>query len=143
MLTKHYTAFSRQVREGVVIEKMARENDLIMNSKREITGSRVSRKKIRVNGEEVEILYGDIEKLESKERKLLTELEQGGDEYLDRDLWERIVTSGKRKVETPSNTEEERPVDETEVRSTKRQKLMTEYLVDLVDQQPQRVEEDI
>ena len=58
-----------------MISKMAESTYIIMNSKREIIGSRVSRKKIKVNGEEVEILSGDIEKLESKERKLLTELE--------------------------------------------------------------------
>ena len=80
VLTKHYTAFSRQIREGVVISKMAETTDIIMNSKREITGSRVSRKKVQVNGEEVEILCGDKENLESKEKKLLVELEQGGEE---------------------------------------------------------------
>ena len=52
ILTKHYTAFSRQIREGVVISKMAESTDPIMNSKREITGSRVNRKKVSVIDEE-------------------------------------------------------------------------------------------
>ena len=122
-----------------MISKMAESTDLIMNSKREITGSRVKRKKVSVNGEEVEILCGDKDKLESKERKLLAELEQGGEEYLDRELWEKIINGGKRKVET-TNKEEERQVNETtEVRSTKRQRLMSEYLV---DQQPQVNDDD-
>ena len=77
---------------------MAETTDIIMNSKREITGSRVSRKKVQVNGEEVEILCGDKDNLESKEKKLIAELEQGGEEYTDRGLWERIVNGGKRKV---------------------------------------------
>ena len=77
VITKHFTAFSRQIREGVIISRMAESTDIIMNSKKEITGSRVSRKRIKVNDEEVEILSGDIEKLESRERKLLKELEEG------------------------------------------------------------------
>ena len=65
---------------------MAESTDIIMNSKGEITGNRVSRKRIKVNEEEVEILNGDIEKMGSRERKLLKEFELGGDEYLDKDL---------------------------------------------------------
>ena len=65
MLTKHYTAFSRQVREGVIIDKMTKENDLIMNSKREIVGSRVTRKRILMNGEPLELLVGETSGLES------------------------------------------------------------------------------
>ena len=130
ILTKHYTAFSRQIREGVVISKMAESTDLIMNSKREITGSRVARKNVCVNGEEFEILWGDKDKLDPKEKKLLSELEEGGEEYLDKDLWEMIVNGGKRKVEA-TNKEEENQVNNTaEIRSTKRQRLMSEYLVD-------------
>ena len=86
ILSKHYTAFSRQIREGVVISKMAESTDLIMNSKREITGSKVSRKKVSRNGEEIEILCGDTAKLEPRERKLLADLEERGEEYHDRDL---------------------------------------------------------
>ena len=66
--------------------KMANSNDLIMNSKREVVGSRISRKKVNLNGEDLEILSGDASKLDSKERKLLADLDEGGEEYLDRDL---------------------------------------------------------
>ena len=48
-----------QVREGVVIGKMAENNDLIMNSKREVVGSRISRKRVNINGEDLEIISGD------------------------------------------------------------------------------------
>ena len=63
MISKHFTAFSRQVREGVIIDKMSSGNDIILNSKREIVGNRIIRKKIDLNGEAVEILNGDISKL--------------------------------------------------------------------------------
>ena len=46
VLTKHFTAFSRQVREGVIIDKMAKENYLIMNSKREVVGNRITKRRI-------------------------------------------------------------------------------------------------
>ena len=146
VVTKHFTAFSRQIREGVTISRMTETTDIIMNSKREITGNRVSRKTVKVNEEEIEILKGDISKLESNERKLLKELELGGEEYLDTELWERVIAGGKRKVEVPSNPIEEKPVEETTgEKSSKRQRLMTEYLVDLetpqpVDPQPQVIE---
>ena len=111
---------------------MSETTDIIMNSKREITGNRISRKTVKVNEEEIEILKGDISKLESNERKLLKELELGGEEYLDTELWERVIAGGKRKVEVPSNPIEEIPVEETTgEKSSKRQRLMTEYLVDL------------
>ena len=40
-----------QVREEVVISKMAECNDLILNSKRKIVGSRITRKKVNINGD--------------------------------------------------------------------------------------------
>ena len=53
-----------------------------MNSKREIVGSRISRKKTILNGETIEMLIEEVSKLEPQERKLLAELEEGGE-----DLW--------------------------------------------------------
>ena len=74
VLTKHFTAFSRQVREGVIINKMAKENDLILNSKREVVGNRITRKRVLINGEPLDLLIGDTSSLEPQERKLLAEL---------------------------------------------------------------------
>ena len=48
------------MREGVIIDKMAKENDLIINSKREVVSSRVTRKRILMNGEPLELLVGEI-----------------------------------------------------------------------------------
>ena len=58
-----------------------------------------------------------------------------------------MVAGGKRKIEIPSNPDDEKPVEESGERSSKKQKLMTEYLVDLVtpqpvDPQPQVIEDD-
>ena len=86
VLTKHFTAFSRQVREGVIINKMAKENDLILNSKREVVGNRITRKRVLINGEPLDLLIGDTSSLEPQERKLLAELEEGGEDYIDREL---------------------------------------------------------
>ena len=95
---------------------MAEGTDLIMNSKREITGNRIIRKKVSMNGEDIEILSGDISKLESKERKLLADLEEEREEYYDRDLWERIIAGGKRKAEG-SIKEESKQVTEDDIDS--------------------------
>ena len=122
ILTKHYTAFSRQIREGVVISKMTDDTDLIMNSKREITGSRITRKKVNINGEEMEIFCGDTSKLDNKERKLLADLEEGGEEYQDRSLWEKVVAGGKRKAEISTEREDQQVTNEdTEVKPNKKQ----------------------
>ena len=121
ILTKHYTAFSRQIREGVVISKMTEDTDLIMNSKREVTGNRIPRKKVNINGE-------------NKERKLLADLEEGGEEYQDRDLWEKLLSGGKRKAEISTEIENQQDqqvnIEATEIKPRKKQRLMTEYLVD-------------
>ena len=108
-----------------------------MNRKREVTGNRVPRKKVNINGEEIEIFSGDTSKLDNKERKLLAELEEGGQEYQDRSLWEMVARGGKRK---PDETDEAAVAEVAEVKQLgemetrqnlkKRQKLMTEYLVD-------------
>ena len=122
VISKHFTAFSRQIREGVTISRMSETTDVIMNSKREITGSRISRKTVRVREEEIEVLKGDISKLESNEKKLLKELELGGEEYLDTELWERVIAGGKRKVEISSSPGMDNQVEEnTEKRAPKRQ----------------------
>ena len=55
-----------------------------------------------------------------------------------------MIAGGKRKVEVPSNPVEDIPVEgTTEARSSKRQRLMTEYLMDLEAEKPQpQVTED-
>ena len=50
VITKHFTAFNIQVQEGVIITKLASDNDIIMNSKSEIVGTRIGRKKITLKG---------------------------------------------------------------------------------------------
>ena len=41
---------------------------------------------VNLKGEDLEVLSGDVSRLESQERKLLADMEEGGDEYIDRDL---------------------------------------------------------
>ena len=43
---------------------------------------------------------GEISGLEAQERKLLAELEEGGEDYLDKELWEKVISGGKRKKRT-------------------------------------------
>ena len=63
-------------------------------------GHRITRKKVNINGEDLEIISGDTSKLDPKEKKLLqADLEKGGEEYQDKDLWMR-VTSGARRCNT-------------------------------------------
>ena len=70
----------------------------------------------------MEIISGDTSKLDPKEKKLLqADLEEGGEEYQDKDLWVRATSGGKRKVK-----EEKVLVTEEEPRS-KRQKLITNF----------------
>ena len=69
-----------------------------MNSKSEILGTRIPRKKVEIQGQEIEIIVGDPEKLTGPERKLVKELEEGGEEHIDKDFWDRITSSQKRKV---------------------------------------------
>ena len=77
MVSKHFTAFSRQVREGVLIQKAGNQIDIIMNSKAEILGTRLTRKKANVRGRMVDLVEGNKSKLTSAERKLLDDLETG------------------------------------------------------------------
>ena len=84
-------------------------------------GHRITRKKVNINGEDLEIISGDTSKLDPKEKKLLADLEEGGEEYQDKDLWVRATSGGKRKVK-----EEEVLVTEVEPRP-KRQKLITDF----------------
>ena len=63
---------------------MAKENDLILNSKREVVGNRVTRKRILMNGNPLDLLVGETSGLESQEKKLLAELEEGGEDYIDK-----------------------------------------------------------
>ena len=58
---------------------MAGKEDIIMNSKSEMVGSRIGRKKVERNGEIVEMLAGNIGKLDPMERELLIEVEEGGE----------------------------------------------------------------
>ena len=143
VISKHFTAFSRQVREGVYISKMAADNDIILNSKGELVGSRVSRKSVVLNGEEITVVTGDVSKLEGQERKLIAELEQGGQDYVDQEFWTKVVYGGKRKAsQTETRTEviEERSGPE---QRTKRQRLITEYkAADLDQDQPEKVKDD-
>ena len=145
MLTKHFTAFSRQVREGVIINKMAKENDLILNSKREVVGNRITRKRVLINGEPLDLLIGDTSSLEPQERKLLAELEEGGEDYIDRELWIKVTSGGKRKM---AEARPEKPEVSLEViieddQKPKRQKLMTDYQIRLEVEQEQEKESQV
>ena len=80
----------------------------------------------------------------------LADLEVGGEEYYDRDLWERIIAGGKRKA-VVSIKEESKQVTEDDMEvKPKKQRLMTEYLVDRqeevmtspVEVQPQATDDD-
>ena len=57
-----------------------------MNSKSEVVGARIDRNKVVLNGETLELMTGDVRKLEPQERKLISELAEGGDDYTDREL---------------------------------------------------------
>ena len=50
---------------------MANNEDIIMNSMSEIVGSRIGRKKVERGGKLVELVSGDVQKLDSPERKLI------------------------------------------------------------------------
>ena len=78
VVSKHYTAFSRQIREGVLITKTERTADIVINSKSEVLGTRIARKRVELNGQVVEMLEGDMDKLTGEERKLVAELEERG-----------------------------------------------------------------
>ena len=69
----------------------------------------------------MEIISGDTFKLDPREKKLLADLEEGDEEYQDKDLWVRATSGGKRKVK-----EEEVLVTEEEPRP-KKQKLITNF----------------
>ena len=70
----------------MLIPKMENKEEIIMNSKSKIVGSRIVRKKVEMNGDIVDMVTGNIGKLDPLERKLLAELEEGGEEYQDREL---------------------------------------------------------
>ena len=131
VISKHFTAFGRQVQEGVIISKMAPDNDIIMNSKGELVGSRIERKSVVLNGTKMVVVTGDVSKLEGQERKLIAELEEGGQDYVDKEFWDNVVTGGltggKRKasqVEDKTEVIEEKTGPELK---PKRQRLITEY----------------
>ena len=48
--SKHFTAFSRQVSEGFLIGEAGTHLDIVMNSKAEILGTRLTRKKVHIKG---------------------------------------------------------------------------------------------
>ena len=50
MASKHFKAFSRQVREAFLIGKAGTHLDIVMNSKAEILGTRLTRKKVHIKG---------------------------------------------------------------------------------------------
>ena len=122
VISKHYTAFNRQVREGVIITKMAGKDDIIMNSKSEVVGTRIGRKKVILNGETLELVTGDISKLEPQERKLISKLD-GGKDYADKELWTRVTAGGKRKLDKVISREitktevDQKPKRQREIRS--------------------------
>ena len=65
-----------------------------------------------------------VSKLEPQERKLISELGEGGDDYSERELWTRVIAGGKRKLETGTRTD----VTKTEMDlKPKRQRLITEF----------------
>ena len=86
-----------------------------MNSKSEIVGTRIGRTKVTLNEETLEMLAGEISKLEPQERKLLSELEEGGEDFVDRELWTKIIVGGKRKMK--KSTSQEGESAEVEVRA--------------------------
>ena len=58
-----------------------------MNNKSELVGTRLRKNKVsKEGGEVVEIVVGEIEKLEPNEHKLIQELEEGGPDYKDQEL---------------------------------------------------------
>ena len=87
VLSSHQTAFQRQVTEGVKIGEISRNNDITMNSKGEVLGNRLTRVVLDKGGpKERSVMVGDLGKLDSKERKLLEEIED--DSYDTSKLWE-------------------------------------------------------
>ena len=130
VVTKHFTAFSRQVREGVLIARMEPTVDIILNSKTEIVGTRIGRKKVQRNGEVLELVEGDATKLTSAEKKLVAELEEGDEVYQDKELWEAVTRTSKRKPEI-NNTWNLSTTDMAggtrSERSPKRQRLITDW----------------
>ena len=80
-----------------------------------------------MNGEDLEVLSEDVSKLESQERKLLAELEEEGEEYIDRDLWVRVVSGGKRKLEATDNEVKVLEADKEVWQRPKKQRLITDF----------------
>ena len=97
MASKHFTAFSRQVREGFLIEEAGTHLDIVMNSKAKILGTRLTRKKVHIKGRMVDLVEGDKSKLTSAEKKLLDDLEAGEDIYSDTGFWTKVTRTPKRR----------------------------------------------
>ena len=74
-----------------MIRKAQADHDIIMNSKSEIVGTRLTRKMIHIGNSEVNILDGNLDLYTSAEKKLILELEEGAGEYLDLDLWTEVT----------------------------------------------------
>ena len=64
--------------------------------------------------------------LEPNERKLINELEEGGSNYQDQELWLRIKSKYKRKHEANKEIEDIEEM-QTATNSAKRQKLITDF----------------
>ena len=97
MASKHFTAFSRQVRKGFLIGEAGTHLDIVMNSKAEILGTRLTRKKVHIKGRMVDLVEGDKSKLTSAEKKLLDDLEAGEDIYSDTGFWTKVTRAPKRR----------------------------------------------
>ena len=88
-----------------------------------------------MNGEPLDLLVGETSDLETQERKLLAELEEGGEDYVDKELWVKVTSGGKRKMKADDNnnmTEVKPEKPEIEVslevgQKPERQRLMTDY----------------
>ena len=50
-------------------------------------------------------LGGDTSQLDPKEKKLLAELDEGGEEYYDKSFWEKVVAGAKRKLKVEEVSE--------------------------------------
>ena len=96
MASKHFTAFSRQVREGFLIGEAGTHLDIVMNSKAEILGTRLTRKKVHIKGRMVDLVEGDKSKLTCAE-KLLDDLEAGEDIYSDTGFSSKVTRAPKRR----------------------------------------------
>ena len=122
---------------------MTPTEDIILNSKSEMVGMRLSKSKVIQEGEMVELVAEDVEKLDSSERKFIKKLEEGGAIYQDQELWTKLISNLKRKLEDNKEKEDEKE-NVMLVNPTKKQRLITNFIKDEVkeDTENDRKEDD-